>query len=87
MPDTLYGKFVAHYRLGQKDKAAEILKEANKTLPNVTRELLKEKHKIILSDRPGTITVGGEDEAYEYWKRTRVIWTDPELIRFIKNNT
>ena len=87
MPDTLYGKFVAHYRLGQKDKAAEILKEANKTLPNVTRELLKEKHKKIESKRPGTITVGGEDEAYDYWHRTRVIWTDPELIRFIKINT
>ena len=48
MPDTLYGKFVAYYRLGQKDKAAEILKEANKILPNVPKELLKEKHKEIV---------------------------------------
>ncbi len=87
MPDTLYGKFIAYYRLSQKDKATEALKYANKILPNVTKELLSKKHKEVLSNRPGTITVGGEDEAYDYWHRTRVIWTDPELIRFIKNNT
>lgn len=87
IPDTLYGEFVARYRLGQKDRSAEILKKANKTLPNVTKEILKEKHKEILNKRPGTITAGGEDEAYDYWRRTRVVWTDPELTMFIRINT
>ncbi len=84
MPDTSYGRFVAHYRLGQKEKAATVLKQAIEFSPVVAKELVKKKHKPPKNERPGFITMGGEDEAYDYWYRTRVVWTDPELIDFIK---
>jgi tetratricopeptide (TPR) repeat protein len=85
MPDVLYGKVVALYRLGRKDKAKYSLKEAIEYCPNVAKELLKKKHSEIQNDVPGTLTFGGEDEAYDYWQRTRVIWTDAELVNFVKN--
>lgn len=86
LPDTLFGKVVAHYKLGQMDRALSTLKEAIKISPNVAIELIKKKHKKIQGEMPGSITVGGEDEAYDYWKRTRIVWNDPALLDFIKGS-
>lgn len=84
MADTVYGQFIAYYRLGDHKKARFALKNAVKLLPLVAKELIKKKHKEVKGRIPGTITSGGEDEAYEYWKRVGQYWTDPNLIEFLR---
>lgn len=83
LPDTMYGAVLAQFRLDNMVKAEEALQEAIEYSPNIAKELLKKKHVMIESDDPGTVTVGGEDEAWEYWERVGLHWTDPKLLQFI----
>ena len=83
LPDTLYGTVLAYYKLEKFKKAEKTLKVAIKYLPNVAKELIKKKHKNVESRFPGSITVGGEDEAYEYWERVGQYWMDPKILKFI----
>ncbi|MBC8182053.1 hypothetical protein H8E88_13120 [candidate division KSB1 bacterium] len=85
MPDTLYGAVIANYRLDKMDKAKKALKDAIEFSPNVAKELIKKKHKKIESEMPGSITVGGEDEAYDYWERVGPYWTDPKILKFVED--
>lgn len=82
-PDTLYGRVYAYYRLDKMDKAEAALHDAIEYLPNVAKELLKEKHIEIKSEHPGSVIIGGEAEAWEYWDRVGLHWTDPKLLQFI----
>ncbi len=84
LPDTLYGKVLALYKLNKTTKAKEALKEAVICSPLVVKELVKKRHKKIKSEFPGSVTVGGADEAYDYWESLGQYWTDPDLIDFIK---
>lgn len=84
MPDVLYGKVFAYYRLKQIEKAREALKVAARYSPLVGQELLKKRHKSPINSDPGYITSGGTDEAYDYWERLGRYWTDPDLIAFLK---
>ncbi|MCK5519574.1 MAG: tetratricopeptide repeat protein, partial [Candidatus Marinimicrobia bacterium] len=85
MVDNIYGAVYANYYLGKRKKAEELLEIAVKYSPNVAKELLKTKHTEILNDNPGYLTMGGEDEAYDYWLRTGPYWTNPELLAFLKS--
>jgi tetratricopeptide (TPR) repeat protein len=84
LPDSQYGLVLAYYRLDKLKEAEESLKSALKYHPKVAKELIKKSHKEIRSKIPGSINVGGEDEAYEYWLRNRQYWTDPKLLHFIE---
>lgn len=84
LPDTLYGEILAYYKLNKVEKAKEALKKAVERSPLVAKELVKKRHKKIESDFPGTVTLGGADEAYDYWERLGQFWTDPDLIDFVK---
>ena len=83
MVDVLYGKALAHYRLDKLEKAKTALKNAIKLSPNVAKELLKKRHKPPTKD-DGFLTVAGEDEAYDYWKRIGQYWTDIKLQKLIE---
>ena len=83
LPDTLYGAVFAHFRLDNLDKATTALEHAIGYSPNIAKELIKKNHKKIDPDR--SITVGGEDEALDYWERIGLFWTDPKLIKFVEN--
>ncbi len=84
LPDTLYGKVIAYYRLNKMPKAREALNEAIDYCPLVAKELARRRHKRIESEFPGSVTSGGADEAYDYWERLGQYWTDPDLIDFMR---
>lgn len=74
MPELLYGRALALFCLGRRDEADRALREAVAGSPLVAKELLKAKHRRPRSRFPGTVTMGGPDEAYEYWERQGKFW-------------
>lgn len=84
MPDTMYGKVFALFNLQKTKEAEEALKEAVNYLPLVAKELIAKSHKFPQSIQPGFITVGGHDEAYDYYERLCQYWTNPLLKEFLK---
>ena len=76
LSDTLYGRALAYFQLGKKTEAEKCLKQAMKYLPKVAREIVKEKHKRPKFMYPDRITIGGADEAYDYWERNKNYWGD-----------
>jgi tetratricopeptide (TPR) repeat protein len=84
MPDTLYGRALALFRLNQRKKATLALKRAVLDFPMVGRELLKKRHKI--PQTPGFRMMRGDDEeAYEYWSRFGQFWEeDPEACEWLE---
>lgn len=85
LPDTLYGVVLANYRLDKIQQAEKALKDAIKFSPKVARELTKKSHKKPKSVLPDSLSIGGDDEAYDYWERLGLFWTDPKLINFIED--
>lgn len=74
MCGLLYALPLALLGLGRKEEALKKLKKACKIKPLVVKELLKTKHKRPVSKMEGYITVGGEDEAYDYYSRYGKFW-------------
>jgi len=85
MPETEFGKVLAYYKLSKYKDAEKTLEDALKWHPLVAKELISNKHKEVKSKLKGTITFGGEDEAYEYWKMMGQYWTGEELKQFLKS--
>ncbi|MEM4258789.1 MAG: tetratricopeptide repeat protein [Candidatus Thermoplasmatota archaeon] len=86
LPGVLYGFPLALFRLGRYDQAKRKLLEAVKYSPKIAKELLKKNHKPPKSDMPGYITVGGWDEAYEYWRCFGRFW-DEEALQWLRDTT
>ena len=85
MPETLYGRALALFKLGRQREATAALKEAVKYLPLVRKELLETKHHLPRTARPDMVTCGGADEAYYYWERWGRFWgKDPEALEWLK---
>jgi tetratricopeptide (TPR) repeat protein len=82
--EVLYGKALALFKLGQRDKATMALQEAICDSPLVARELVKTKHRPPKTAIPGMITRGGTDEAYYYWEHMRQSWEDKEVFEWLK---
>jgi tetratricopeptide (TPR) repeat protein len=74
MPDTLYGRALAFFQLGDQKKADESLKDAIKCLPKVAKEITKATHKKPMSLHEGFVRAGGDDEAYAYWHKNNIHW-------------
>jgi len=88
MPETLYGRALALFKLGQRQEASVALKEAVEYLPLVSKELLKTKHRLPRTARPDVVTLGGADEAYYYWERWGQFWEeDPEVLEWLRGMT
>jgi len=73
-PDIVYSKVVALFQLDREEEAIAALTLIINHYPNVAKELVKTKHSPPKSSHPGFITLGGEDEAYDYWQRNRKHW-------------
>ena len=85
MPETLYGRALALFKLKQRRRATAALKKAIDYLPLVGEELLKKKHKLPKTVRPGVVTVGGDDEAYLYWQTSgQFLEKDPEAYEWLR---
>lgn len=86
LPDTLYGKFIAHYRLNQMEKAKESLKDAYVYAPNIAHEVIKKKHKFSKKEETMGIIAGSAEEGFYFWSRTRHIWNEPGIVDYVKMN-
>jgi len=85
MPETLYGRALALFKLGQRQEATVALQEAIEYLPLVAKELLKTKHRLPRTARPNMVTVGGADEAYYYWEDWGQFWEeDSEALEWLR---
>ncbi len=85
LPEINYGKVLAMLQLGKNKKAAAALKKAHAHLPLVAREIAKKKHRKPESDIEGYVTVGGADQAYEYWQNSKAFWKEtPGAIDFVR---
>jgi len=73
-PDVSYTKVLALLALDEEDKAQTGLCDAVKKHPKVAQELLKSRHVRPKSRFPGTLTIGGDDEAFDYWERNKAYW-------------
>jgi hypothetical protein len=78
-PDIVYSKVVALFQLNEDGEAIEALTFAINHYPNIAKELIKTKHTEPRSKVPGYITLGGEDEAYNYWEQNRKHWTSDTI--------
>ena len=76
MPEVAYGRALALFQLGRDHDATTALKEAVRWRPRVAAELLKTRHRRPPSSIPGTITMGGADEAYAYWQHSGRFWEE-----------
>lgn len=87
MVDLVYGEPYALFKMGDREKATSLLREAIRLSPKVARELLKKRHPQPKSLNPGRYTVGGDDEAFYYWEENGILWKDPEVESWLIRNT
>jgi tetratricopeptide (TPR) repeat protein len=84
-PDIAYSKAVAQVHVADYEGATESLRFALQCKPNIAAEILKTKHIRPPQDRPGYMTLGGEDEAFDYWERNRSHWAkSSEVFKLLK---
>lgn len=74
-PDLMYTHPLALVLSGEDEKATPLLAEAISSFPLVLKELKKKRHTRPKSSYPGTITVGGADQAFEYWEQYGKFWS------------
>jgi len=85
MPETLYGRAFALFKLRRRQEATIALQKAIEYLPLVGKELLKTKHRLPRTARPDIVTVGGADEAYYYWEYSGRFWKqDAEALEWLR---
>ncbi len=85
MSDTLYGRPLALIQLGKTKDSEKAMKEAIKYLPLVGKELMKRRHRRPKDMTYGCVTMGGADEAFEYWERYGAYWKETSgAIEFIE---
>ena len=85
MPETLYGRALALFKLSRKREATAALKKAVKYLPLVRKELLKMKHRPPRTASPDVVTFGGTDQAYYYWEHSGNFWEeDYEALEWLR---
>ncbi len=88
MPETLYGRALALFKLGRRREATMALEKAIKYLPLVRKELLKTKRRLPSTARPDVVMVGGTDEAYYYWEHWGRFWEeDPDALEWLRGIT
>jgi tetratricopeptide (TPR) repeat protein len=76
--DTLYGRPLALFQMGRIVQATKALIRAVDAYPLVARELLKKRHTIPKNLSSTYVTVGGADEAYDYWRNLGKYWRRTE---------
>jgi len=85
LPAMSFGRVLALYMLDREDEAAAALRKAAEHSPLVAKELTKKTHPEPRSRHPGFITMGGADEAYDYWREAGGSWKRaPGALEFVR---
>jgi tetratricopeptide (TPR) repeat protein len=79
-----YGYPLILFKMGKKEQATKALIKAFKKSLKIGKELIKKSHKKPQSKMLGYISVGGWDEAYDYWERFGHFW-DKQALEWLKN--
>lgn len=77
-PEILYSNALALVLSGQEANAQESLAQCVRHLPLVAEELLRSSHPEPDRKYPDRITMGGADEAWEYWREFGAYWERSE---------
>ena len=77
-PELMYAYPLALILIGEAEKAKALLDEAKTAFPLVAKELKKKRHPKPKLRIEGAITMGGKDQAYEYWKQYGKYWENSE---------
>ncbi|MEI6949933.1 hypothetical protein V9K67_22290 [Paraflavisolibacter sp. H34] len=90
-PEFVFACVLAHYRLGEMDRAKYRWQKAKEKFPYVAQEVASTTH-VLPKDEfersfRGLATVGSRLQAYYYWEDTRELWeNDKALKRFLQEN-
>lgn len=74
LSEVTFGAVLATALLGDLPKAKIMLAAAAEKMPLVVKELKKKRHRQPKSLMEGMITIGGADQAYEYWQDFGKFW-------------
>lgn len=80
-PEIMYTYPLALVLSGEAEKARPLLAEAKAQFPLVAKELNKKRHPKPKSGFYGGVTVGGADQAYEYWEQYGKYWSGSKQAR------
>ncbi len=87
LADLAYGEVLALYRLGQQERAAQVLNEVVGRLPRIPRFLMRKRVKRPTLS-PDGFTPGGDDQAWLYREAMRDVWeAEPGLLAWMKRLT
>ena len=91
-PLMLYSNALAHVLADDTPAAQSALKHAILAQPLVAKELLADRHPEPQRSYPGTYTIGGRAEAWDYWKLNGEYWRRSDtatalLRRILDENT
>jgi len=84
MAGLLYGRPLVLFKTGDRKRAEKELKAAVRLSPKIAAELLKSSHRRPINELPGYITMGGWDEAFEYWAHFGRFW-DKDALDWLRN--
>ncbi len=76
--DTLYGRPLALFQMGKAAQAKKALNRVVDAYPLVARELLKKRHPVPKDMSRSHVTLGGADEAYDYWRNMGQFWQETD---------
>jgi tetratricopeptide (TPR) repeat protein len=79
---TEYGRVLALFAGGRLDEAETALKQAAEKSPKVWKMLYAANPKRPASNNPGYITIGGNDEAYEYRQNHLALWRSTGALKW-----
>lgn len=74
LEQSVYGRPLALFQLGQIAQARKALEDAARYFPRIARELLKKRHSRPRNWNDERITIGGQDQAYSYWRNHGIFW-------------
>jgi len=87
-PSVGYGEALAYFKQGNIGKATKKLRSCIKYTPLCAKILFQENPKKPKSAMPGYITVGGADQAYEFWRTQgqSKSWKEEMVRQWLKEN-
>lgn len=74
MPGLVVGNILALYQIGNIKQAKKLIKENTEYQTHIFEEILKNTHSKPKMHDDGYITVGGQDQAWEYWESQGIFW-------------
>jgi hypothetical protein len=74
LEQLVYGRALALFQLCRVPQAGKALRQAVRFYPLIAEELLKPRHRKPKGWSEERVTMGGQDQAYSYWKEQGKFW-------------